>query len=155
MKRLELTMPNRRATCMHLFNLTLFLVICFVATVTGLLMVQLYSGDDNKIKDKDVAIYLQDSYRFEISFGLAYLFDSISTLIAGHVIVLYSRDSKSNLRVDPLTGMQVPSLIFVYNMQQIIDCVAGVRSETPEQFKERMKRQNLDYMRRFIEGYVL
>ena len=83
------------------------------------------------------------------------MFDSISTLIAGHVIVLYSRDAKSNLRVDPLTGMKVPSLIFVYNMQQIIDCVAGVRSETPEQFKERIRCQNLDYMRRFIEGYVL
>ena len=140
---------------MHLFNLTLFLVICFVATVTGLLMVQLYSGDDNKIQDTDVAIYLQDSYRFEISFGAAYLFDSISTLIAGHVIISYSRDAKSNMRVDPITGLQVPSLIFVYNTQQIINCLAGVRSETPEQFKERISNQNHDYMRRFIEGYVL
>ena len=81
---------------MHLFNLTLFLVINFVATVTGLLMVQLYSSDDKKIADKDVTIYLQDSFRFEISFAVAYLFDSISTLLAGHVIVLYSRDAKSN-----------------------------------------------------------
>ena len=76
-------------------------------------------------------------------------------MIAGHLIILYSRDAKSNLRADPITGMQVPSLIFVYNTQQIIDCMAGVRSETPEQFLERVKRQNLDYMRRFIEGYVL
>ena len=37
-RRFELTMPNPKATCLHLTNICLFLSICLIATVTELLM---------------------------------------------------------------------------------------------------------------------
>ena len=48
-KRFELTMPEKKATCLHIVNLSFFLVTAFVATITELLMVRLYSGPDLKI----------------------------------------------------------------------------------------------------------
>lgn len=37
--RFDLTLPNKKATCIHIANLCIFLAICFVSTVTGILMV--------------------------------------------------------------------------------------------------------------------
>ena len=51
--------------------------------------------------------------------------------------------------------MNVPSLIFAFNSQKIIDCIAGVRSETPEQFQERIKQNNINYVKHFIDNHVL
>ena len=76
--------------------------------------------------------YLKSSARFEIFFALVVIFEVITSIIAGKLIISYSEDAKSNLRVDPITGLTVPSLVFVYNQQQIIDCMAGIKSETPE-----------------------
>ena len=59
--------------------------------------------------------YLQYSFDFEIIFTIGITFEFLASIIAGYLIILYSKDEKSNLRTDPITGMDVPSLIFVYN----------------------------------------
>ena len=69
--------------------------------------------------------------------------------------MLYSREpDDTTLRLDPISGIRVPSLIFVHNWQEIIDRMAGVRTETPEQFMERIRQQNLDYVREYINGLL-
>ena len=47
--RFKLTMPEKKATCLHILNLSIFLITTLVATITELLMVRLYSGPDLKI----------------------------------------------------------------------------------------------------------
>ena len=59
--------------------------------------------------------YLKASTRFEIIFAVGAILEVITSLIAGKLIILYSEDPKSNLHLDPITGLSVPSLIFVYN----------------------------------------
>ena len=67
--------------------------------------------------DDDEITYLKDSFNFEISFAVVIFFEFLLSIIAGHLIIRYSQDKKSNLKVDPLTGMNVPSLIFAFNSQ--------------------------------------
>ena len=46
---------------------------------------------------------------------MCFVVDSVTIMIAGYLILEYSKDDRSNLRKDPITEMDVPSLIFVYN----------------------------------------
>ena len=94
----------------------------------------------------ETAIYIKKTTIEEILFTIAFFTETLASLIAGYLIIQYSRNEKSNLREDPVTGMEVPSLIFVFNQQQMLDCVAGVRTETPEQYKERMNVYNKEYV---------
>ena len=67
-----------------------------------------------------------------MQFGTAYIFEFICSIIIGHLIIAYSKDKKAGLYIDPITNLEVPSLVFVYNQQKMIDSMANVRSETPE-----------------------
>lgn len=43
-----------------------------------------------KIPDQEVTIYLKDSWKFEIACSLTYILESLVTLIAGYLIIMYS-----------------------------------------------------------------
>lgn len=43
-KRFELTMPNRQVTCLHFTNMTMFVLLIILTTVTEVLMLRLFSG---------------------------------------------------------------------------------------------------------------
>ena len=99
--------------------------------------------------------YLKAYFASEIVHSIGFCFEFITSIIAGHLIMLYSREPDDNsLRLDPISGIKVPSLIFVHNWQEIIDRMAGVRTETPEQFIERIRQQNLDYVREYVNGLL-
>ena len=78
-------------------------------------MIMMYSGTDKIVPTDETARYLHKSFVFELTFGIAFIFETVTSLIAGHLILLYSRDSKSDIKQDPITGMEVPSLIFVFS----------------------------------------
>ena len=59
--------------------------------------------------------YLKSSARFEYIFAMGSTLEIFASMFAGKLIILYSEDPKSNLLLDPITGLSVPSLIFVYN----------------------------------------
>ena len=63
----------------------------------------------------ETAIYIKKTTIEEILFTIAFFTETLASLIAGYLIIQYSRNEKSNLREDPVTGMEVPSLIFVFN----------------------------------------
>ena len=126
-------MPNERVTCLHVVNMTLFLSLVVISTATEILMVKMYSSNRQIVDDGDVAKYLRNSFMFEITFAFGYLFEVSCSLIIGHLIIWYSQENKGrNQHIDPFTELKVPSLVFVFNQQQILNAMTGVRSETPE-----------------------
>ena len=114
-KRFQMSIPNNRTTVLHVQNLTCFLLLCLIATVAQIYMIMMYSGTDKIVPTDETARYLHKSFVFELTFGIAFIFETLTSLIAGHLILLYSRDSKSDIKQDPITGMEVPSLIFVFS----------------------------------------
>ena len=100
----------------------------------------------------DEILFLKLNTAFLVSFGVAYLFEFMTNMVAGYLILNYSGEatSRRDPTVDPVTGLEVPSLVFVYNQQQIIDCIAGVRTETPEQYNERIQEVNREYVEHYI-----
>ena len=117
-------------------------------------MLNMYSGDQMIVEGPDVPSYLTVSFAFELSFAIGYFFESLTCFIAGHLIVLYSENERATLRKDPITHLEVSSLVFAFNQQQIIDSLAGVRTETYEQSLERLQRLDSEYVRHYIEGYI-
>ena len=64
---------------------------------------------------------------------MGFCFEFVGSIIAGFLIMIYSKETEeTNLRLDPLTGINVPPLIFVHNWQKIVDHLAGVWTETPD-----------------------
>ena len=128
------------------------LVVTWTAACTSTMISFGRVGEE--IPEDQTTEYLKRSIYDCAFFLTAFVTETVASLIAGYLMVKYSRNEKSNLREDPVTGMEVPSLIFVFNQQQIINCVAGVRTETPEQYKERMKVYNKEYVETYIKGIL-
>ena len=116
-QRFELTIPKERASCLHLVNMVLFLIVMIAVTTSQIFMVHLYSGADEIVKDQNVEEYLKTSFIFELTFSFAFIVESVTCLIAGYLILKYSENVRSNFRKDPITGLEVPSLVFVFNQQ--------------------------------------
>ena len=88
--RFELTLPSQRASCLHIFNMTMLLVGVFATCVNEFVMFHMYDGKDKKVEDSNEEQYLKDSFNFEISFSVAFAVDVLTSLIAGHLIKEYS-----------------------------------------------------------------
>ena len=77
--------------------------------------------------------YLETYFFCEITHAVEFCFEFVGSIIAGCLIMIYSKETEeTNLRLDPLTGINVPPLIFVHNWQKIVDHLAGVWTETPD-----------------------
>ena len=126
--------------CLHVTNMTIFILFTAIATTTELVMYRFYKvkRDKDIISSKHEVEYLNLSFIFEIMCTTTYCFEFICSIIIGYLIIAYSKDKKAGLYIDPITNLKVPSLVFVYNQQQIINSMANVRSETHEQFAERL-----------------
>ena len=47
---------------------------------------------------------------------MGFCFEFVGSMIAGYLIMVYSKETDEiDLRLDPITGIKVPSLIFVHN----------------------------------------
>ena len=85
-------------------NLSLFLLMLFITTASEILMVLMYSGVDNSVPESETANYLRRSEHFEIVFGVAFIFETMTSMIAGYLIILYSRNKNVDIHEDPITG---------------------------------------------------
>lgn len=72
---------------------------------------------DYIVEDANEADYLQRSAAFEIVFALGFFFDFICSVIIGYLIIIYSQEQKAGLYIDPITNLEVPSLVYVFNQQ--------------------------------------
>lgn len=118
-KRFELTIPNKRAKWLHFINMAMFVVMTILSTATEISMLQMYGVANNYgvIESDKVERYLNRVFIFELFFTLAYVFEFIVSIIMGYLIIEYSKDNKANLYIDPITNLEVPSLVFAYNQQ--------------------------------------
>ena len=109
-------MPNQQATRLHFLILTMLFFMVFVMCVSEILLYkQVNNNPQSKVQTEHMDQYLKSSARFEIIFAIGAILEILTSMFAGKLIILYSEDPKSNLLLDPITGLSVPSLIFVYN----------------------------------------
>ena len=97
----------------------MFVVMTILSTATEISMLQMYGVANNYgvIESDKVERYLNRVFIFELFFTLAYVFEFIVSIIMGYLIIEYSKDNKANLYIDPITNLEVPSLVFAYNQQ--------------------------------------
>ena len=138
-QKLKLVIPNERVTRLHVANILMYLLSSVIVTSSMILMLNMLKSNEMIVEGPDVANYLKVSFAFDLSCAVNYLFESVTCFIAGHFIVLYSENERAT-RKDPITHLEVSSLVFAFNQQQIIDSLAGVRTETYEQYVERLQR---------------
>ena len=74
-----------------------------------------YERVGEEIPEDKVNMFLRRTLYVNALLILCFVTETVASLIAGYLMVKYSRNEKSNLREDPVTGMEVPSLIFVFN----------------------------------------
>ena len=118
-RRFELTIPNERTKWIHFTNMALFVVLTILSMITEIVMLNMYGGTNEKgqIETNNVDLYLHRSFTFELCFTFAYMFEFACSIIMGYLIIAYSKDNKANLYIDPITNLEVPSLVFAYNQQ--------------------------------------
>ena len=118
-RRFKLTIPNKRVKWIHFTNMVMFLMMTILTTMTEIFMLKMYRGtySRHKIDSENVERYLDRTFIFELFFTLAYIFEFICSIIMGYLIIAYSKDNKANLYIDPITNLEVPSLVFAYNQQ--------------------------------------
>ena len=110
--KFKLSMPNKRASRIHLINVT-SLVLTEMAAAASIQIS--YGKVGQKIPEDKTETYLRRSMYEAGLLVLCMVLELAASLIAGHLIVCYAKNEKSNLTKDPVTGMEVPSLIFVFN----------------------------------------
>ena len=67
-------------------------------------MLHMYGGanDHGVIETKNVDLYLNRSFVFELCFTITCMFEFACSIIKGYLIIAYSKDNKANLYIDPI-----------------------------------------------------
>ena len=105
-------MPNRKASRIHFLNIS-SLVFTEIAAAASIKVS--YGKVNEKVPYSETDVYLKSTLYESSLLLLCFVLETVASIIAGYLMVSYARNEKSKLRQDPITGLKVPSLIFVYN----------------------------------------